>query len=181
MTLDTRTPAEIAYDRTALSTRTPTDQGPFGVDPDIDEMIDRFERLEAAFPEATPQQILALADSEQRAIGREADQALGAHFDPTNKYHTGEWKMEWLDVRTPLLTLPDGSIIAGTHEVDGSPSCVHLESELGQFYYGSDGSLAGDWADIQFEDVTIEQVEKLAKLLPLLPALIDAAKAWCKP
>jgi hypothetical protein len=174
MTTDNRTQAEREYDRTALSTCTPADQGPFGVDEGIDEMIDRFERLEAAFPEATPQQILALAASEQRALGREVD------FDPTNKYHTGEWNMAWMDVETPIATLPDGSIISGTYEVDGSPSCVHLEAADGQFFYGSDGSLAGDWADIQFEDVTIAQVEKLAKLLPLLPALIDAAKQWCK-
>jgi hypothetical protein len=47
MSTDTRTPAEVEYDRLALSTRTPADQGPFGVDPGIDAMIAVFERLEA--------------------------------------------------------------------------------------------------------------------------------------
>jgi hypothetical protein len=172
MTLDTRTDAERRYDETRLS-RTPADQGPFGVDPNIDEMIATFERLEAAGTE----EILRLASAPKQPVIR-----ITADGTP-NKYDTGEWKMEWLDVRTPIATLPDGSIISGTHNVDGAPWCTHLESEDGQFYCGPDGVMAGDWDDVSFEDLTLEQALKLRDLFTSgrLQTLIDAAKAWCKP
>src|SRR6266508_3398048 len=72
MQSDTRTSAEIAYDATRLS-RTPASQGPFGTDV-TDELIATFERLEAAHPDATPQQILAMAD-EEAIIGWIVDMA----------------------------------------------------------------------------------------------------------
>jgi len=146
----------------------PADQGPFGTDV-TDEMIATFERLEAAHPDATPQQLLAMAQPRITADGT------------PNKYDTGEWNMAWLDVRTPIVTLEDGATIAGTYEVDGERACVHLEASDGQFYAGTDGSISGDWADVEFEDLTLEQIEKLRQLFtgPQLPALIDAAKGWC--
>jgi hypothetical protein len=42
--------------------------------------------------------------------------------------------------------------------------------------------MSGDWAGFYFEDLTLEQVEKLRALFngPLLPALYDATRGWCK-
>jgi hypothetical protein len=60
---DNRSESERRYDEIRLS-RQPiepaADQGPFGTDV-TDELIATFERLEAAHGEATPQQILAMA------------------------------------------------------------------------------------------------------------------------
>jgi hypothetical protein len=145
--IDTRTPAEIEYDRLALSSRTaqPADEP---LSADEEKILSALIRITA---DGTP-----------------------------NKYDTGEWSMHWTKVETPIITMPDGSTIVGTYEVDGSRDCVHLQSKDGQFYCGPDGGLSGDWADHYFEELTQEQVEKLRELFtgPLLPTLIDAAKAW---
>ena len=88
----------------------------------------------------------------------------------------------WLDVRTPLVTLPDDAKIVGTHDTDGTPWCAWLQAGDGQFHCGPDGGLSGDWAGFYFEELTLEQAEKLRELFnsPLLQTLIDTAKAWCK-
>jgi hypothetical protein len=165
--IDTRTPAEIEYDRQRLS-RMPIADPTMGTDV-TDEMIAAFERLEAAHPEAGMQEILTLLSAPDIPLSADEERALTILLarEPAD---------------TLLLALPDGSQVTGTHNGDGSPSCVHLQSADGQFYCDFDGVLSGDWADIYFEELTLEQVEKLRALFnsPLITALVDAARQWCK-
>ncbi len=132
---------------------------------------------------------LYTAQPERSPLFYELKAWIDSHFDGDTLTDQEKLVLQLITMRqptepadTPLLTFEDGSTISGTYEDDGERACVHLQAQDGQFYAAFDGSISGDWGDHYFEELTIAQIEKLRELFssPLLPALIDAAKAWCK-
>jgi len=176
MATDNRTPAEIAYDRTALS-RTPADQGPFGVDANIDDMIAIFEQLEARIPEAPIDIMTKIFEL------LEADEPMSADEKTILDWIIDQSPAEAPEEKiTPLLTFPGEGQIVGTHDEHGAPWCVRLEGEHGGFSCGPDGLMSGSWAGVEMWDIDLEQVEKLQALFNsgMLLALVDFARDWCK-
>lgn len=175
MTLDTRTPAEIAYDSTRLSPLSNEEKRALGREAD-QLLAAHFSPDEAAW-QAHAQQVSAALRAARAAL---AGQPIRYGDDGTpNHYDTGEWLNTWMYIKTPLARLPGGEVVHGEHDVTGEPMCVTLESAGWDLITDETGKILATHQDYDFE-LPLDVLLPLRSLLnsAVLNTLLDVARRW---
>lgn len=182
MSIDTRTPAEIAYDATRLS------PAPAPVQP--------ADELPADIPLGKDEEILLnflLAQDAQRRQARTAPPAIDAallakargwalaEWDGTTSIGADGALHRSPDLPAqPIATLPDGSPILGSFDTDDSPFTV--QAEIGPFLFVACDQVISIHGAGRYVEFTHAQAAALRDIAAsgALDQIMAAALAWCK-